>query len=197
MIRYIPKINGVYKRYESGPRKHRFIIGDFSVPEYAATQHCRWTWTFKYDGTSCGIYFGEEEQGVIFGKTKKTNMSFEQQEVLDSYVDKIDGFLNSGLTVYGEFVGPKINGNRHGLSQHQFIPFDVRSPDGSFWPKQRVLDELPDAAGIVSYLSLRDAINYFSNVTPVPGEEGWVGTPDLCDLRGKRIITKLKWQDFQ
>lgn len=197
MIRYIPKIHGVYKRYESGPNKHRFIFGDWSQPEYPATQDCQWIWTFKYDGTSCGIYFGEEEQGVIFGKTPKTVMSFEQQAVLDEYADSIDGFANSGLTVYGEFVGPKINGNRHGFNEFKFIPFDVRSPDGSFWSKHRVLDELPDAAGITSYHSLRDAINYFSNVTPVPGEEGWVGTPDLCDLRGKRIITKLKWQDFQ
>ena len=26
--------------------------------------------------------------------------------------------------------------------------------------------------------------------------EGLVGTPDLCDLKGDRITTKLKWVDF-
>jgi hypothetical protein len=111
-------------------------------------------------------------------------------------------FHGTGLTVYGELIGPKIQGNPHGLDAVEFRPFDVRDAEGRWWPRARVEAEVP--GGLPWFLdTLASKIASFdeSGGEPMshggtPAVEGFVGTPELCTLDGTRIITKLKWKDF-
>ena len=202
-IRYYPKINGVYLRHTEGPDRGRFITGAFSQPEYKQLLDAPWYWTVKWDGTSTGILFDPHDGPTVFGKTAKTALTPEMRTALREWADGPGRpFHASGLTVYGELVGPKINGNRHGLDEVGFKPFDVRNEQGEWWAKRRVGEEVPGAHLPVSDAPLWEALDYFGGGPPFRADdeggdyEGEVGTPDLCDLRGNRIITKLKWADF-
>lgn len=198
---YYPKINGVYKRHADGPDKGKFIMGEYSLPEYEQLLNVPWYWTYKWDGTCSGIYFREDSYPYAFGKSKKSQLTKEMADALANWsIGPGSQFRKSGLTIYGELVGPKIQSNPHGLEHVTFQPFDVRYQD-HFWPKHRVFEEIPGAQYYVTQ-TLGDAIQQFAGRlgAPPPGkryEEGFVGTPDLCELKGNRITTKLKWKDFQ
>lgn len=194
MTNFYPKINGVFKRFREGPDKNKFMFGEFSLPEYEQLLDIEWSWTEKWDGTSAGIYFDDKTE--VFGRTANTLMSEDMRDALWRYADANTDFHGSGLTVYGELVGPKIQGNPHKFNVVTFQPFDVRYGH-TWWTKQRVFDEIP-GAGSVERDTLRNAIaNFVKYDQSETFVEGVVGTPDLCDLKGRRITTKLKWRDFQ
>jgi len=195
---YYSKINGVYKRYDLGPDKGKFITGQFSLPEYERLLDVDWFWTEKLDGTNAGVIFGDIGPKFI-GRTNKTVMSGPMVEALEAFADNHDSLNSKDVTVYGELVGPKIQGNLYELDEVRFVPFDVRTPMGKYWPKRYVYETFGDeAVRQVGPATLRRAIDFFSNEnTLIPAtEEGWVGSAELCDLYGKRIATKLKWVDF-
>lgn len=197
---FYPKINGVYKRHTEGPNRGKFIFGEFSQPEYEQLLDVPWYWTYKWDGTCSGIHFREDSYPFAFGKSEKSELTKEMRDALGNWsIGPGAQFKNSGLIIYGELVGPKIQSNPHGLEQVEFKPFDVRYQD-HFWPKQRVSEEIPGAGGY-EVDTLGDALDWSSAgmTSYVDGRyfEGSVGTPDLCDLKGNRITTKLKQKDFQ
>ena len=115
-------------------------------------------------------------------------------------------FDGSGLTVYGEVVGPGFQSNHHGLHDVQFKPFAVRNAQGTWWESDRVHGEIPDAPNPSPYrLSAvagmsRDELDAFIGAQLSPHTqryvEGMVGTPDLRDLGGNRIWTKIKLRDL-
>lgn len=192
---YYPKINGIYKRYQEGPDRGKFVIGEFAQREFELLLNVPWYWTYKWNGTSAGIHFHQDDAPEFFGRTKNSSMTFPMIEALEHWETSSD-FHGSGLTVYGELVGPKIQGNPHQLEEVIFQPFDV-AYQGRFWNKGRVYIELSDS-GRPIIAPLRDMIDKFASGHRPYNEyvEGLVGTPDLCDLKGDRITTKLKWVDF-
>ena len=194
---YYSKINGVYKRYDLGPDKGKFITGQFSLPEYERLLDVDWFWTEKLDGTNAGVIFGDLEPRFI-GRTSKTIMSGPMVEALEAFAANHDSLNSKDVTVYGELVGPKIQGNLYELDEVRFVPFDVRTPMGKYWPKRYVYETFGDEAVrfLDSSLTLREAIEVFEEGKPAGHQEGWVGSAELCDLYGKRIVTKLKWVDF-
>lgn len=195
---YYSKINGIYKRYDLGPDKGKFIHGQFSLPAYKQLLDVEWNWTEKLDGTNAGIQFGEIfGEPILLGRTAKTIMSTPMIETLETFASNHDSLHDRQITVYGELVGPKIQGNPHGFDEVKFVPFDIRNAHGQYWPKEFVYEIFGDeAVPDLGWKTLREALEHFSYDTPEPNQEGWVGTPELCDLQGRRITTKLKWVDF-
>ena len=196
---YYSKINGIFKRYELGPDKGKFITGHYSQPEFEQLLDIEWLWTEKLDGTNAGIQFGDIfGDPLLLGRTSKTIMSAPMIETLETFASNHDSLHDREITVYGELIGPKIQGNPYDLDAVKFVPFDIRNKHGNYWPKEYLYETFGDeAVRSVSLLTLGAAIDYFSSrTTPENNKEGWVGTPELCDLRGNRITTKLKWVDF-
>lgn len=200
--RYIPKINSIFKRDSRG----RFT-DEYARTEFAQLAAVPWRWTYKWDGTSAGINFRSDDIETSFGKTANTVITEDMYRAMGDWArEKAVHLRRSGVTVYGELVGPKIQSNRHGLDAVQFKPFAARDADGVWWGSWRVHEEIPDAprprrallsevAAISSGAALTEACNGLApdGQTYV---EGLVGTPDLCDLDGERIWTKIKVRDL-
>lgn len=227
-MHYFPKINAPFKRVTEGPNRGKFVpfesvinisskIYDsdkiFADEDFRILLDTPWTWSEKYDGMSTGIHFSVDGDPKFFGRTKNTMFSEEQRGAMMKAISKFVRFYNSGLTLYGELVGPGIQGNPYDLKYIQFVAFDM-AHDKVFWSKQRFFLEL-GRPGTSVVMTLREAVRTFtrnfdrdvytdygalvslSNRRERVYHEGFVGTPDLCNLKGERIITKLKWKDFQ
>ena len=72
-----PKIQGLYKRYLNGENKGKFIIGDYSKPEFKLLKDIDWVWTEKVNGTNIRVQYTTYLLGqtVEFrGKTNKAEL---------------------------------------------------------------------------------------------------------------------------
>ncbi len=74
------KIHGLYKRYLEGEKKGKFIIEEYSKPEFKLLKDIQWIWTEKVDGTNIRIIWDgegiERPMNLIFkGKTDKAELS--------------------------------------------------------------------------------------------------------------------------
>lgn len=211
MIRYYPKINSPWHRFREGPEKNRFNFAAWSEQAFRDLEYNYWYWTSKWDGTCTGIHYpdpGAEVLGRrryhVFGKSSKTVLEPRHERVLCEWAEEhFEQFEGSGLTIYGELVGPNIQSNRHGLPEGAFKPFDVRNAQGEWWDRSRVASVVGAEEPFV--MTLDDVVQSFSAGISPPNvfdgmldvSEGIVGTPNLLSLKGERIITKLKWKDFQ
>ena len=212
-MHYFPKINAPFKREVDGPNRGKFIplellrgldskfygaIEDFADPNFHELLDVAWIWSEKFDGMSSGIHFHEDGSYTIFGRTKKTKFSADQMDAMQDAVETYSKFAGSGLTLYGELVGPSLQGNPHRLYYHDFIPFDM-AYGKVFWDKGRLAEEVGGHRGEVRISTLRHALSMmiYEEKPYSYYQEGFVGTPELCNLKGERIITKLKWKDFE
>lgn len=92
----------------------------------------------KLDGTNCAIYI--DNGRVVNGATRMGNKQMNellpfhrtnhhyvtraiQNSVRRGYTDGLYNEYGSGW-FFGEAIGPKIQGNPHGIDEHLFIPFD-------------------------------------------------------------------------
>ena len=206
-----PKINSVFKRDEKN--NYRFILGEWSLPEFDFLQNCQWFGTEKIDGTNIRIYWDHKEKKVRFGG-RTDNAS-----IPTFLLDKLQGvfpvymlenvFPEADVTLYGEGYGAKIQkvGKRYIPNGVDFILFDAMI-DG-WWLKRDSLIDISSKLGIgivdcVFVGTLNEAIEKMKQdpMSSKIGEatmEGLILQPDLTllDRSGKRIITKLKYKDFE
>lgn len=204
-VKYYPKINSLYKRDERG----KFIPHDYACEEFLQLADVDWEWTYKWNGTCAGVWFRPDRVNEAFGKSARSELNGEMMQALFTWGIDFPQFKGTGLTVYGELVGPKIQSNLHGLETVEFKPFDVRDAEGRWWPKHRVQEHAGGGSVLVASLDLvetelRDptetdsgAIAGFFEGQYGTYEEGVVGTPNLCNLAGERIITKFSWDDYR
>ena len=71
------KIHGLYKRYKEGEKKGKFIMGEYSRPEFELLKDINWIWTEKIDGTNIRVQYVTHPliQAVEFkGKTDKADI---------------------------------------------------------------------------------------------------------------------------
>jgi RNA ligase (TIGR02306 family) len=93
--------------------------------------------TIKLDGSSMSIGISPEGEFVVCSR----NLSLQLDQEGNAFVDmayklraeeklrsicETNGF--NSIMIQGELMGPKIQGNREGLSEHQFFVFDVYVP---------------------------------------------------------------------
>jgi len=90
---------------------------DFKEPTYEVTM--------KLDGSSCTIFRWEDELRVC---SRNLEMKINEENKDNTFVAmalKIGERIPDGFAFQGELMGPGIQGNREGFSEHKFFVFDV------------------------------------------------------------------------
>ena len=220
------KINGIFKRDmdKNSPNYGKFIIGQYSTPEFELLKDIKWVWTEKIDGTNIRVLWYRcpllPEQLEFKGKTDKAQMpehllgklqeifsTTKMCEVFETGEDKPD------VCLYSEGYGYKIQkGGDYMKDSHNVdcILFDIKISN-TFLTRDAV-EEIADKlqvniVPIIGRGTINEAIEYvktkpISNVSATRGKnkpmEGLVlrAEPELRDRRGHRIITKIKVRDF-
>lgn len=196
------KIQSVFKRDESS----RFT-DEFSKPEFGYLANLDWVGTEKVDGTNVRVSF----EGIK-GKSDEAQLHPKLITTLEPILLKLHASdLPLDTILYGEGHGAKIqNGGHYIPNGMDFVLFDVMI-SGNFQP-QTTVDVIALQLGIrscpiVGIQSLTKWIEEISSgekyrtsfLYPNGGRnEGVVLRPlyELQDRSGNRIITKLKFKDF-
>lgn len=221
MIQY-HKIHGLYKRYTEGEKKGKFIMGEYSKPEFKLLKDINWVWTEKVDGTNIRVQIFRCPLVVphieFHGKTERAEIPehllaelqklFTEEKVLSLFPLSEEA---PDVCLYGEGYGYKIQKGSKYMHLDKavgFVLFDVKI--GSTWLKREDVREIGDkllipTVPIIDRGTIQEAIDYvkmapnswFGNRDFVM--EGLVVRPEheLLDRRGHRIITKIKYRDFK
>jgi len=203
------KINSVFKR-DPDARNKRFLLDEYSQPEIAYLADCLWLGTEKIDGMN--IRIGANQ---IKGRTDNAQIPSFLYPVLTEIQNKLQitisqGSLPESTILYGEGYGKKIQKGEHYLPEsNNFVLFDV-SINEKYQPRSSVEDvskklDIPIAPIYGSYplsewVEITSSKKFKSSLLhPRANNEGFVLRPpvDLYNRNGDRIITKLKFKDFQ
>lgn len=207
------KINSLWKRDERG----KIMRGEFSTPEFEILADVPWVWTEKVDGTNIRIgWDGTERRWRVGGRTERAQIPTRLLGALDQLIDAdrlFSTFGTADAVLYGEGYGAGIQkvGGNYKADGNSFVLFDVLV--GKHWLKREDVDEVADSLDLESVLIVekwRDlppsVVENFIHMGRTFGSawryvdpEGVVGTPavPLLDRSGNRIITKLKFKDYQ
>ena len=207
-----PKIQTVYKR-DPDNNYRTLLIGEYSLPEIEYLAHNEWLWTEKIDGTNIRVYW----DGVrvwLGGRTERSQIPpflvnsleelFPTEKFRQIYPD-------TEMVLYGEGYGNKIQkvGNSYIKDDTNFILFDVLI--GGYWLEREDIEDVAhqleiNFVPIRGRGSINDAIemvrNGFSSWTSHDHDliaEGLIMFPSeqLFNRHGSRIITKIKYKDFE
>lgn len=202
------KIQSIYKRDEI---THKFIEGEFSLPEFEYLRNNEWCFTEKIDGTNIRIGWNGLTK-KIGGRTENAQIPtflYEKLEHLfpDEKLAKCFPEVEDIVILYGEGYGAKIQkgGGNYIPDGVDFILFDVLI--GEWWLRRDDVDGIAQSLGIKSvptlgYGTLDNAVQGIKvGVNSTFGDflaEGMVLRPttELKSRAGHRIITKLKHKDF-
>ncbi len=210
------KIQTVFLRNPADNFK-TLLIDQWSLPEFELLQNIEWVWTEKIDGTNIRVMF--DGKTVRFGgKTDNAQipaflLSILQDKFTLELMNHIFPPIPDELTevcLYGEGYGAKIQkaGGNYLHNSVDFILFDIKI--GKWWLRYedvvRIAEQLSiKVVPIVNIGKLSDAIKLVSKgFTSLIAEntyyisEGLVMKPkiDLFSRNGGRIITKIKYRDF-
>ena len=90
---------------------------DFKEPTYEGT--------LKLDGSSCTIFRWEGELRVC---SRNLELKINEENKDNTFVAmalKIGERIPNGVAIQGELMGPGIQGNREGFTEHKFFVFDI------------------------------------------------------------------------
>ena len=215
-MREYPKINSIFKRDK---KTSKFIIPEWTLPEFEYLRLNRWVWTEKINGTNIRVKWWsqlddlvEEYPFVEFdGKTDETQMhtslikklqrTFVEKRLLKAFPDPVN------VCLYGKGYGAKIEkGGGNYRPDVDFILFDVKIKE--WWLRREDVEDIAqkleiDVVPIIGEGTLWEAIEMtkkgFNSTFGDFLAEGMVLQPkvDLMLRNGGRVITKLKYKDFQ
>lgn len=200
-----PKIQSIFKRDD---KTHKFILGEYSMPEFEYLKDNVWVWSEKIDGTNSRIEWNSET--VNFGgKTDNAQIPTPLLNRLRELfpADKLRSlYPETPMVLYGEGYGAGIqSGGKYNPKGVDFILFDIVIDD--WWLKRESIEDIASKLGIavvpvVDKGTLAQAINAIKlDLYSVFGNfsiEGLVLKTEieLKDRKGDRIITKAKGKDF-
>ena len=215
-----PKINSIFKRDEE---THKFIMGQWSQPEFEYLQNNEWIYTEKINGTNIrvcwyprgpdiGIQISQNPCAPLLEFKGKTDNAQAIKFLWDKLGEiftidlMMQVFPSADVCLYGEGYGARIQGGGNYIPNGvDFVLFDILI--GHWWLKRIDIEEIANKLGIrivpiVGRGSIQDAIylvqggllSRWGNFKA----EGLVLKPaiDLIARNGQRIITKMKWKDF-
>lgn len=209
MIEY-NKIETLWKRDMEGTK--RLLEGEFRNPTVEFLKDNIWQFTEKVDGTNIRIYW--DGHTVQFGgRTERAEITAHLVNYLNSVFGTSEAeqifeekFGETPVILFGEGYGPKIQNGGAYRSDVSFIMFDVLI-SGNYQPRESV-EDIAKAFGVdVVPIILEGTID--AGVAFVKGHpkstmgtaymEGLVGRPkiEMRDRCGKRVIVKIKWEDFK
>ena len=207
------KILSLFKRDMKGDRK--LIMGEWSTPELSFLKDLDWIWTEKVDGTNIRIMWNGKN--VVFGgrsdeaqlytplllKLQQMFMVGEKKKIFED----IFGTEEMDVVLYGEGHGAKIQkgGGNYIKDGVSFILFDV-AVNGMYLERKNIENIASNfdimVVPIIGHGTLEEAIemtkNGFKSQWGDFIAEGIVARPrvELRTRRGDRIITKVKYEDF-
>jgi len=207
------KIQTMFKRDMENP-KHPIIIGDWTLPEFEYLKDLQWQFTEKVDGTNIRVMF-DGEKVYYGGKTDNAQMKGDLvQRLRDLFDSKIELFkeifpLKEGestkVCFYGEGYGAGIQTGGCYKQTKDFVLFDIKI--GDLWLNRKDVEDIAskfeiDIVPIVGQGTLQEGIYIVRNgLKSQWGDfiaEGIVARPivELRTRRGERVITKIKYCDF-
>lgn len=199
-----PKINALYKRYNEGKKKGKFITGQFAVPEFEYLFKNEWEWTEKVDGTNIRIHHDPgvhpENQVAFGGRTDNAQIPKDLMAHLQQTFN-VDMFIKAfydpegmppRVTLYGEGYGPKIQSGGKYREDASFVLFDVKV--GDWWLSRKNVDDVAqkmglDSVPVIHYGSVQDAIDIVSS--------GYIFNKDGGITRFGRNGLDSKWGSFE
>ena len=210
------KIQTIFKRDMTN--KGKIIEGDYSMPEFEYLKDNQWVFTEKVDGTNIRIMWNGKD--VVFGgKTENASIPvfllYKLQELFEGnkkelfkskFVNK-DGTLMDSVCLYGEGYGAKIQkgGGNYIKDGVNLVMFDVKI--GDLWLERENVEDIANhfglkivpiiGEGILSEMVEKTRQGFKSQWGDFMAE-GIVARPkiELQTRRGERIITKIKYRDF-
>ena len=209
-MREYPKIETIFSRDTEGTKK--LIFGTYRDETVKYLRFNDWQFTEKIDGTNISVewdghtvsFHGRTERAQIpkhlLEYLEKTFLTTESEELFEqTYGDK-------NVILYGEGYGAKIQNGGNYRSDVSFILFDVLIGDN--WQEREWVEKTAkmfgiDVVPVVLVGSLEEGIDYVMEHHPstigTAMMEGIVGRPmvEMRDRLGKRIIVKIKWEDFK
>lgn len=214
------KINTLFLRDE----KKVIIPSSFTCDEFEYLKDCKWECTEKIDGTNTRIYISREYDGEddwlygvsFMGRTNNSTIPEHLNLKLQQIFYRVDWktvfpslMPGDSVCLYGEGYGNKIQkGSSYISNDVDFILFDVRY--NNWWLERKNCEDIANKCGIkivpiVGYMTIPEAIDlvkkgFKSSISEDKNliAEGLVlKTPQgLLSRDGKRIITKIKHNDF-
>jgi hypothetical protein len=209
MIEY-NKIETLYKRDMEGTKK--LLEGEFRNPAVEFLKDNTWIFTEKFDGTNISICW--DGHIVTFnGRTERAQIpthllnylmdTFKTNEAEQIFEEK---FGETPVILFGEGYGPKIQNGGAYRNDVSFILFDVLI-SGNYQSRESVEDIAKafgiDVVPIIFEGTLQEGVDFVkTNPNSTMGTakmEGLVGRPkvEMRDRCGKRVIVKIKWEDFK
>ena len=209
-MREYPKIETIFSRDTEGTKK--LIFGTYRDETVKYLRFNDWQFTEKIDGTNISVewdghavsFHGRTERAQIpkhlLEYLERTFLTTEAEELFEqTYGDK-------NVILYGEGYGAKIQNGGNYRSDVSFILFDVLIGDN--WQEREWAEKTAkmfgiDVVPVVFVGSLEEGIDYVMEHHPstigTAMMEGIVGRPmvEMRDRLGKRIIVKIKWEDFK
>ena len=209
MIEY-NKIDTLYKRDMEGSK--RLLEGEFRNPTVEFLKDNIWQFTEKVDGTNIRVYWdGHKVQ--FGGRTERAeipahlvnylNDTFGTSEVEQVFEEK---FGETEVILFGEGYGPKIQNGGAYRADVSFILFDVLISN-NYQPRESVEDIAKafgiDIVPIIFEGTIQEGVDFVKghpdSTMGTAKMEGLVGRPkvEMRDRCGKRVIVKIKWEDFK
>lgn len=209
MIEY-NKIDTLYKRDMEGSK--RLLEGEFRNPAVEFLKDSIWQFTEKVDGTNIRVYWdGHKVQ--FGGRTERAqipadlvnylNTTFGTSEVEQIFEEK---FGETEVILFGEGYGPKIQNGGAYRNDVSFILFDVLISN-NYQPRESVEDIAKafgiDVVPIIFEGTIQEGVDFVKthpdSTMGTAKMEGLVGRPkvEMRDRCGKRVIVKIKWEDFK
>ncbi len=205
------KIQTVFLRNPDSNYKN-LLLGKFAKPEFDLLKNIDWVWTEKIDGTNIRIMW-DGESVKFGGRTNNAQIRASLLEVLQNKftLDKMSVVFKEQTEVclYGEGYGKGINkGGNYLPDSVNFILFDIKI--GEWWLTRDSIEEIAEMLGvkivpIIGIASLDQAVKFVKQgFTSRIAEnkqfmaEDLIMRPqqELFNRGGKRVITKIKYQDF-
>lgn len=220
MIKY-HKIQSIYKRegFKLKNNSGKFIIGDYSMPEFELLKDIEWNWTEKVDGTNIRIQWngasitirGKSDNAQIPDFLRiKLDTIFQNDKMIKKFKEMFSNeeqaIKDISICLYGEGYGAKINtGGKYISDDTNFVLFDIKI--GNCWLKREDVNKIGkklelDTIPEIFKGNLDEAINFvkkgFESRWNKFQAEGIVGVPkvELKTRRGDRIIIKIKYNDL-
>jgi hypothetical protein len=189
----------------------KLIEGEFRNPTIEFLKDNIWSFTEKIDGTNIRVFW--DGHSIHFGgRTDKAEIPVPLLDYLKSTFDNNETeqifeekFGETPVILFGEGYGPKIQNGGTYRDTVSFILFDVLIGN-NYQPRSLVEDMATaldiDIVPVIFEGTLQEGVDFVkrspNSTFGTANMEGLVGRPkvELRDRCGKRIIVKIKVEDF-
>lgn len=186
-----------------------FLKQDYMSEAIFMLRNHPWTAKRKFNGTNIRIKW-DGQQALVAGKTNSFDVG--TMPGLEEYVEeclleeRFEQVLGRGKTFYlfGEWVGPKVEGNELGLEKPEIVLYDVCTEAGVWLAPENVIsiaDGLNlhhfESEGYGEHVDQADTLDELLGRCQNGAYKDWEGIVaeplgQLKDRQGKRIICKIK-----